>query len=288
MTGVAVVGMLPRWRRRIGDRWRKDAVHDLDKKYAEAVRRLQVTIRLSPRMSDPNVITMTSAAAACGKSAVCISLARAMARIGRKVLLVNADPGAFRGGKTARRANDVAFGEAISGERPFDQIVQTDPASAVHIVTVAATPDTAHKLLGSEAFETLLTTLRKKYDAIIIDAPPVTTSAEAALVGQLSDAILFVVRWRANSYIAVIAALRQLDLCGLKVAGLVLSRIDGPHQSEALVGRPQSHPDERVDFTRVAARQHTAGLGPVIRAVSSEEISKPRIPDAHRTGTDRP
>jgi tyrosine-protein kinase Etk/Wzc len=67
---------------------------------------------------------------------------------------------------------------------------------------------------------------RRAYDIIIIDTPPVMTSADAALIGRFADTCLFLVRWGHTSWDEMTAAIGFLRLCRVVLDGIVLVGVD--------------------------------------------------------------
>src|SRR5207253_8730243 len=80
----------------------------------------------------------------------------------------------------------------------LDDIVQADAKSAAHFIP-APREDGLQLLLHSGGFAALLDEARQAYDAVIIDTPPVMTSAYAALIGRYADTRLLLVRWGPTS-----------------------------------------------------------------------------------------
>ena len=85
----------------------------------------------------------------------------------------------------------------------------------------------AADFLSSQAFKDIIAEARKKYDHIIIDAPPVLPVTDARIIGQQADAILFAVAWDATRTVVVNAGLSEVSNSGLEITGLILTKIDG-------------------------------------------------------------
>jgi Mrp family chromosome partitioning ATPase len=85
----------------------------------------------------------------------------------------------------------------------------------------------AADFLSSQEFRDLIGDVRKEYDHVIIDAPPVLPVTDARIIGQQADAILFAVAWDATRSAVVEAGLREMSNSGLKLTGLILTKIDG-------------------------------------------------------------
>lgn len=72
-----------------------------------------------------------------------------------------------------------------------------------------------------------LTNLRDRYDYVIIDTPPVLVVPDARVIGQFVDAVVYTVKWDSTTQRQVSDGLRAFESVNVRVAGLVLSQIDG-------------------------------------------------------------
>ena len=83
-----------------------------------------------------------------------------------------------------------------------------------------------HLLLHSGGFATLLDEARQAYDIVILDTPPVMTSADAALIGRFADTGLLLVRWGRTSWEEMTAAVGFLRLCHVELDGIIMVGVD--------------------------------------------------------------
>ena len=194
--------------------------------YGRAFSKLRATLRLAPQTGNAKVIMVTSASAGDGKTTTCVSLARSMAHGGEKVVVLDADwhrpavAALLRGGLAPGLA-DVVRGSATLAES-----LQVDRQSGVHFIAPGLTEGLPQSVLGSDAVGAAIAQLRQRFDIVLIDTPPVLSSAETALLSRFADATLFVVRWGATATRDVVAGLRELSLCGLDRVSLVLNGVD--------------------------------------------------------------
>lgn len=234
-TGVSVLGTLPilpwRTRRRAAGLWTRPPSSG----FAEAIASLHWMLRLAPATRRAATFVVTSALPREGKTTVALTLARSMAMAGRSVALVDADlhrHGLSRMVMASRQRPDMAqgLGAYLRGDVELDAILLQDPASPLQIVL--GLEQDAQARLGGEPIRRLIDELRERFDVVILDAPPVLTTSDAALIGSEVDAILFVVRWESTTQEAVLSALQKLALCGLDVPALILNQVERrAHQS---------------------------------------------------------
>jgi Mrp family chromosome partitioning ATPase len=68
--------------------------------------------------------------------------------------------------------------------------------------------------------------MRKRYDLVVIDTPPVLVVPDARVIGLQVDAIIYTVQWDKTRKSDVLAGLNMFGSVGVKVTGLVLSQMD--------------------------------------------------------------
>lgn len=233
--------------------------------FVEAIASLQWMLRLSPATRRASTFMITSALPREGKTTIALSLARSMATAGRSVVLVDADlhhQGLARMARSRHPETGVARGldAFLRGDAEIDAILTPDPATPLQIIVGFEPVIDPQVRLGSARMALLIDGLRQRFDVVILDAPPVLTTSDAAQIGSHVDAILFVVRWSSTTCEVVLSALQKLAFCGLDVPALILNRVErrahrsyegprarprdggAPRHSASPVGQAESRP----------------------------------------------
>jgi capsular exopolysaccharide synthesis family protein len=176
---------------------------------AESYRALLTSILLS-RATPPGVIMMTSALPSEGKTTVSMNTAIALARLGRRVLLVDADlrrPSVHRAmqltstiGLTALLRSSASFEEAV---------IRCTELPNLFILTAGqvSLPEDTELLVAR--FKDLLQGWKGQFDHIIVDTPPVLPLTDAVRMSVEADSVILVVR---SGHIVKDAFLRAQDL----------------------------------------------------------------------------
>jgi uncharacterized protein involved in exopolysaccharide biosynthesis/Mrp family chromosome partitioning ATPase len=188
---------------------------------SQAGRRLHTALALTQQGSTAKVILSTSSTAGEGKTYHALLLARTLGMSGKRVVLICAD------------TSDPLL-QSLLGAGPFlaAQHSWTHGELATHCENLGADvlviPEMTdrHAPLLPDALTLKLDSLRKSYDHIIIDAPPVMAAPEALLFARQSDAIIYAVRWSKTPRDMVQRGLEALRDIGHPATGLVLSRIN--------------------------------------------------------------
>jgi polysaccharide biosynthesis transport protein len=225
VTGIPVFGFLPKVSRWRGQEPQDYPVNDPHSRFGTALVRIHTALR-SPQSPDrAQVILVTSPQPGEGKTSFCTGLARSLAKSRMRVLVIDADPYRSRVA-TAFGASIVPVLDPIAGQRvKLGDIVQADAKSTAHFIP-APSEDDLQLLLHSGGFATLLDEARQAYDIVIIDTPPVMTSADAALIGKFADTRLLLVRWGRTSWDEMTAAVGFLRLCRIGLDGIIMVGVD--------------------------------------------------------------
>jgi polysaccharide biosynthesis transport protein len=225
VTGVPVFGFLPRLSRWSGLELQDYPVTDPHSRFGTAFARIHTALR-APKLPDrKQAILVTSAQPGDGKTSFCVGLARSLAQSRMRVLVIDADPYRSQLATAFGASSCPAFGPIADHRVRLDDIVQADAKSAAHFIPAPNEGD-LQLLLHSGGFAMLLEEARQAYDIVIIDTPPVMTSADAALVSRFADTCLLLVRWGRTSWDEMTAAVGFLRLCRVAVDGIVMVGVD--------------------------------------------------------------
>jgi polysaccharide biosynthesis transport protein len=225
LTGIPVFGFVPKVSRWRGRQPQDYPVTDPQSQFSTALARIHAALRAPHSLDGKQVILITSAQPGDGKTSFCTSLARSLAKSRIRVLVIDADPYRAQVASAFGAPAVPAFGSINEQPIRLADIVQVDTKSAAHF-TAAPNPDDLQFLVHSGKFEALVEAARAAYDIIIIDTPPVMTSADAALIGRFADTRLLMVRWGRTSADQMASAVGFLRLCRVGLDGIVMVGAD--------------------------------------------------------------
>jgi capsular exopolysaccharide synthesis family protein len=231
---LAAVPELPKVRPRLVWRPRDQALcwdYVVDKpvsSFAESIRNVRAALLGPGEEPGPKAICITSAVMGEGKSAIAVALARVMAMSGDRVLLVDCDLRHSGLAKLRRRATEASQStgliEVLDGDiDPYGAIVP-DVVPGLSLLGLERPVFTSRDLFSSKEVRDLLDRLRRDYDFIVLDAPPVLAVTDAWIISSICDATLMVVRHGKTARAAVRAAAARLRLRGSVPCGVIINR----------------------------------------------------------------
>lgn len=228
MVEVATLGLLPLLSgRQLGENSPEEYVLERPtSSFAEALRTIHTGLLLSDVDNPPKTILVTSSLPGEGKSTITLSLARMLARSGQKILVIDSDLRRPRLHKVFGFSVQPGLVEVLSGAVDVGDTIRVDEKSGLHMLTAGKGAPNPPELLGSEHFRKLMELLKKRYDLVFLDSPPILVVSDARVIGNVVDKTVFVVRWVNTRREAASMAIRQLVSGGSKLAGVVLSMVN--------------------------------------------------------------
>lgn len=200
---------------------------NLEKDYRsnEAYKTLRTNIEFAGE--DKKVIVFTSCTPNEGKSTVSLSVALSLSEGGKKVLFIDAD---LR--KSVLMGRHHVSGEIkglshfLSGQDELKDVVLKTQEAGLSVIFAGVTPPNPAELLGSKRFEALLAGARKSYDYVVIDAPPLGSVIDSAIIAKNCDASILVIAANTISYKFACSVKEQLEKAGCPILGVVLNKVD--------------------------------------------------------------
>jgi capsular exopolysaccharide synthesis family protein len=154
------------------------------------------------------------------------NLAVSLAQNGARVLVVDCD---LRR-PTVHRNFDVASAPGLSdlivGHASLEQALRPGVAERLDVLPCGYIPPNPAELLGSGPLRDVLKQLRQSYEWVLLDAPPILTIADTAILCPSVDGLVLVVAAERTARHAVQRAVEQVTTVGGRVVGVVLNRVD--------------------------------------------------------------
>ncbi len=194
--------------------------------FAESIRTIRTGVVLSGLDNPHKILVITSSIPGEGKSTVACNLAQAFGQVG-KTLLIDAD---------MRRPNIAKnFGIKLSAPGLSNLVVETaGPKECIHriegmgvdVMPAGVVPPNPLELLSSKRFATVLASLEKHYDRIILDTAPCEVVSDALILSTFASAVIYVVKTDSTNIKAVKSGITRLREANAPVTGIVLNQVN--------------------------------------------------------------
>jgi len=206
---------------------------------AEAFRALRTNLKISP---ERKVLLITSSGPREGKTNVTSNLGVAFAQAGSRVLLVASDLRKPELPKALGIRRDIGLTEVLAGSVPvekairsfadfamgklgFSQAVQTPGLDNLFLLSSGHIPTNPSEILGSQTMRDLIQQLRRQYDLVILDSPPLLPVADGMLLAPLVDGVVLIYEVGRTARAALVRTKTQVETTGGKILGVVLNHI---------------------------------------------------------------
>jgi capsular exopolysaccharide synthesis family protein len=198
----------------------------------ESYRMLQANLKFLSSDKPLQAIVVTSSVPKEGKSTVSANLAAAMAQLGHRVLLVDADMRHPLQHHIWNLNNTAGLSDLIVGQADFSATVN-EGIPNLHILTAGVIPPNPLALLDSKRMANLIKNFCTTYDFVIIDAPPLVLGADALTLGKMTDGVLLVARPGTLTSNSATVARESLERSSQKVLGLVVNGVILENESDS-------------------------------------------------------
>ncbi|QIZ69186.1 GumC family protein [Oxynema aestuarii] len=226
---------------------------------SETYRMLQANLRFLSPDKELKTIVVTSSMAKEGKSAVAANLALAIAQLGRRVLLIDADLRHPIQHHIWDLTNIAGLSDAIVGQVELDQAT-LDVSDNLDVLPSGVIPPNALALLDSKRMAGAIEQFAQDYDFILIDTPPLVMAADALTVGKMSDGIVLVVRPGAIDRVSAAASQQLLRQSGVNVLGIVVNGVIMQNEPDSYFHHAQAYykQDHPIPMKKMVAPSQSA------------------------------
>ncbi len=191
---------------------------------AEAFRVVRTNLQFVDVTNHPRVFAVTSSVPGEGKTTTAANLAFTMAAQGARVCVAEGDLRRAKLSEYLGMESGVGLTSVLIGEADLDDVLQPLGESGVVLLGAGPVPPNPSELLGSPAMQELVAQLRRRFDYVVIDTPPLLPVTDAAVVSKLVDGAVLVVGASVVRREHVLRSLEILGTVGARTLGLIVNR----------------------------------------------------------------
>ena len=193
---------------------------------SEAYRTLRTNLQFSKIDRKLKTILVTSSGPKEGKSTTAANLAIALAQVGQKVVLVDADLRRPVVHSIFGMEKDEGVTNYLMGTVTYESVLNSTFHENLYVIPSGVLPPNPSELLASRPMETLIKKLQEDFDVIIFDSPPVIAVTDAAILSTKVDGTILVVNSGNTNRDALIRGNTLLESVDAKLLGVLLNGVD--------------------------------------------------------------
>ena len=220
--GMSLLGVVPKSAADSPDQ----ALLDPKSPISEAYNSLRGSLLYSTPQGFPQIMLVTSAQAAEGKTTTSLAIASGFARMGRRVLLIDADMRRPSLQTRMNVSNERGLSTLLTSSDPLEQVMLSSGQANLTLLPAGPIPPSPTELLSTARMEDILQAAARQFEVVVVDSPPILGLADAPLMSALVDGVIIVVEADRSRRGALKSALRRLRAMRPVLLGAVLTKFD--------------------------------------------------------------
>ena len=196
-----------------------------DSPHAESYRVLRTNILFSQKDPKMNTVTIVSAGAGEGKSTTISNLATVFAQNGQRVLIVDSDLRRPSLHKRFNVSNAIGLTNYLLKQNSLEEVIQTTSVPTLDFMPSGKLPSSSMGVLSSTQMKELIRDLKRRYDYVFFDSPPIMGVSDASILASEVDMVLQVIQYRRYPQPLTIRAKQMIEKVGGNLLGIVLNNI---------------------------------------------------------------
>jgi len=193
VVGLPLIGIIPQIKRMEQSEKAQIVVNNSDRQVAESFLTLHSSLRLKDESKNAKCILITSTVPGEGKSFTTTNLALTFAAHGEKVAVLDCDLRKPNIHKSFQIENLKGVIDVCAGKATLDDVTVRGVHPNLDVIPAGGRARNPTQILNSKGFEIMLSDLRKKYDRIFIDTPPLAAVSDALIILPLVDGSIFTI-----------------------------------------------------------------------------------------------
>ena len=191
---------------------------------SEQYRKLRTSIDFSSFNKKLKVINLTSAFPGEGKTVTALNLATVYAQTKKKVLIIDMDLRKPKIHRAFKLPNKGGVSDYVMNDHSIINNIDHITDNLDVLVSGGKVPFPAEVLISKKIKE-MMEEIRMIYDIVLIDCPPMTAVADAAIISNFCDGTVFVTSSRKTHRDVAKESIKELKLSGANIIGGVLTRV---------------------------------------------------------------
>jgi succinoglycan biosynthesis transport protein ExoP len=193
---------------------------------AECCRSIRTNILFMSPDRPIRTMVVTSPSPQEGKTTTAVNLGVTMAEAGGRVLIIDTDMRRPRLHRSFGVGNQTGISTVIVGKATLEEAIKHTDVPNLDVLPCGPVPPNPSELLHTDRFAAVLADCAKLYDRIVLDSPPTSAVTDPAVLGNLVDGVVLVIKAGETTRDSAMHARRQLTSAKARVVGVIVNAID--------------------------------------------------------------
>ncbi len=180
----------------------------------------------SRKRDDANTLTIVSGGAGEGKSTTIFNLCSIFAQNDQRVLLVDSDLRRPSLHKLFKVSNSLGLTNLLLGQNTVEEVIQTSSMPNLDFLPSGKLPSSSMGILNSPQMKEFINDIRKRYDWVFFDSPPIMGVSDASILCSMVDVTMLVIQYRKYPQAMTVRAKQMIEKIGGNLLGVVLNNIN--------------------------------------------------------------
>lgn len=185
-------------------------------------------------------MAVTSSMESEGKSSLASNISITFCREGKRVILVDLNLRNASIHRFFNISNNSGITNVLTGEMQLEDAISHSSVKGLDLLTSGPIPNDPGVIIESKRLGDVISSLRERYDTVVIDTPPLMPVNDAVIIGRLADGMLYVVESGKVTSSMLEYGVASMEKAGINIVGYVLNKSILPYPN-SYYARPSNN-----------------------------------------------
>ncbi len=190
---------------------------------SEDYRTIRTSILLSHAESPPKTIVFLSSLPSEGKTVTAANMAVAFAQLNQRVLVVDSDMRKPRLHRIFNVKNTGGLSGYLTGKVPIEDAVKKTEIENIWIIPSGPIPPNPSELLNSQKMKLMLDEMKRGFDVIMLDSPPVLAVIDGVILASIVDSAVYVIEAGKTTNKTFVSGVEELKKAKGNIIGVLFN-----------------------------------------------------------------
>jgi succinoglycan biosynthesis transport protein ExoP len=204
----------------------RDLISSPSSRASEAIRTIRTLLALGGDGAVPRVFMVTSSMPSEGKSTFSLLYAVSAAVAHNRTVLVDCDLRRGFSSKALDLGRKKGLSDYLGGKVPLSDVIYHNETLDLFVIPCGSVVRSPTDLLSVGKMREMIEHLRREFNYIVLDTPPMLPVVDASVLARCVDRVLFVIQWEKTPRRYAIEAMKGLPDGVQNITSLILNNVD--------------------------------------------------------------